>query len=189
MTHPRSAFGAPPRGGNASGRAEPDPRRLLGSTLVRRVAAFEALFERIAATRMQGIPILNPALRVQAVGFEPVPDAAAAAVGVLVTPWFMNLVWLPLDASTEDVAAPGATRERDVGTERFPFIGAHESGFGRFEVCSLFSPMGEFADQDRAVATARAVLDELRRAPSAAAPVSSRRALLLGRAAASGARQ
>ena len=29
MTHPRSAGGAPPQGGAASGPAEPDPRRLL----------------------------------------------------------------------------------------------------------------------------------------------------------------
>ena len=29
MTHPRSASGAPPQGGDASGPAEPDPRRLL----------------------------------------------------------------------------------------------------------------------------------------------------------------
>ncbi len=31
---PRSAFGAPPQGGNASGPAEPDPRRPLGNTLL-----------------------------------------------------------------------------------------------------------------------------------------------------------
>jgi hypothetical protein len=30
MTHPRSAFGAPPQGGTAGGPAKPDPRRLLG---------------------------------------------------------------------------------------------------------------------------------------------------------------
>ena len=30
MTHPRSAFGAPPQGGAPGGPAEPDPRRLLG---------------------------------------------------------------------------------------------------------------------------------------------------------------
>ena len=187
MTPPRSACGAPPQGGNASGRAEPDPRRLLGSTCARRVVALEALFEHIAASRMRGVPILNRALRVQAVGFEPVSDATAVAVGVLVTPWFMNLVWLPVDAQDDDLALPGATRERTVGNERFPFIGAVEPGFGRYEVCSLFSPMGEFADQDSAVATAQAVLDELRRAPPAA-PVPSRRVLLLGRAAASGVR-
>ena len=31
MTDPRRAFGALPRGGAASGQAEPDPRRLLGA--------------------------------------------------------------------------------------------------------------------------------------------------------------
>ena len=36
MDHPRSAFGAPPRGGTASGPAEPDPRRSLGETQKRR---------------------------------------------------------------------------------------------------------------------------------------------------------
>ena len=33
MTHPRSAFGAPPQGGAPSGPAKPDPRRLLGLLL------------------------------------------------------------------------------------------------------------------------------------------------------------
>jgi len=32
MDHPRSGFAAPPQGGNASGPAKPDPRRLLGKT-------------------------------------------------------------------------------------------------------------------------------------------------------------
>lgn len=154
-----------------------------------RVAALEALFDRIEATRMQGIPILHPGLRVQACGFEALPGVQAC-VGVLVTPWFMNLVWLPLDAEAADTAAPGATRDRDVGNETFPFIGAHESGFGRYEVCSLFSPMGDFADHDSAMATAQAVLAELRKpvAPPPANPERSRRALLLGRGRGAGAR-
>jgi [NiFe] hydrogenase assembly HybE family chaperone len=187
MSPPRSACGAPPQGGDASGRAEPDPRRSLGPAITLRGAALERLFVHIAATRMRGVPIVNNALRVQAVGFELDPDAPAVAIGVLVTPWFMNLVRLPLDAQADDLASAGTTRERAVGNERFPFIGAQEPGFGRYEVCSLFSPMGEFADQDGAVATARAVLAELRRALPVA-PAPSRRALLLGRAAAPGAR-
>lgn len=142
-----------------------------------RVAELEALFARIAATRMAGIPILHPGLRVQAVGFE--ADGDAAAVGVLVTPWFMNLVWLPL-VPGDDALPVGATRDRRVGRETFPFLGAHEAGFGAYESCSLFSPMADFANHDAAIATARAVLDELRR-PEPPAPVSSRRALLFGR--------
>jgi [NiFe] hydrogenase assembly HybE family chaperone len=150
------------------------------NALTDRVAALEALFERVAATRMRGVPMLHPALRVQAVGFEGAGDGSAAC-GVLVTSWFMNLVWLPLDADARDVAAVGQTRRRAVGHEVFPFIGAHEDGFGAYEACSLFSPMFEFADQAAAVATAHAVLEGLR-AP-AARPDASRRALLFGRGA------
>jgi [NiFe] hydrogenase assembly HybE family chaperone len=158
-----------------------------------RVMALQALFERIAATRMQGVPMLHPGLKVQAVGFEPEPGRAdepspgSAAVGVLVTPWFMNLVWLPLgDEAAAAVAAVGQTRTRAVGCERFGFIGAQEDGFGAYEACSLFSPMFEFVDQAAAVATARAVLAELRRPPEPVKPppvVASRRALLFGRGA------
>jgi len=150
--------------------------------LDQRVAALQDLFAHIAATRMDGVPILKPELRVQAVGFEPAADATAG-VGVLITPWFMNLVWLPMDPESADTTAPGATRERCVGNEVFPFIGAHERGFGRYEVCSLFSPMFEFADHDAALATALAVLEELRKPATVppSAPDRSRRALLLGR--------
>ena len=34
MNHPRCGFAAPPQGGDASGPAKPDPRRLLGSLLL-----------------------------------------------------------------------------------------------------------------------------------------------------------
>jgi [NiFe] hydrogenase assembly HybE family chaperone len=162
--------------------------RPAASQVQTRAAALEALFRHVAATRMAGVPILHPGLRVEAVGFEAAAgprDTAPvgpAAVGVLVTPWFMNLVWLPMLDDRAAALDVGAKRERVVGCERFDFIGAYEPGFGAYEACSLFSPMFEFADHAAAVATARAVLDELRRpVPTVAA---SRRALLFGRAAA-----
>lgn len=167
MNPPRSAFGAPPRGGAASGPAKPDPRRPLD-----RVAALVSLFEHIAATRMAGVPVLREGFGVHAVGFEPL---AGGLCGVLVTPWFMNLVFLPGDDDAP--LAVGATRGRNVGTHRFDFIGAHEPGFGAWEACSLFSPMAEFEDEAAALATAQAVLAELRQPPPVQA---SRRALLLG---------
>ena len=39
----------------------------------RRLGGLEAVFRRIATTRMRGVPVLNPALSVQAVGFGPDP--------------------------------------------------------------------------------------------------------------------
>ncbi len=152
-----------------------------------RTDALVALFSRVAQTRMAGVPILNPALRVESVGFElceataaPVPtetpthtEAQAlelpGAVGVLITPWFMNLVWFPLERN-DHAGGVGRSRLRRVGVEGFDFIGGHEPGFGRFEACSLFSPMFEFADPAAARATALAVLGTLRQ-PIATAPV------------------
>ncbi len=154
-------------------------------TLDVRVAQLEAAYRHIAATRMAGLPLCHPGLQVAALGFEPLPGSGGA-LGVLLTPWFMNLVWLPMDDEPmQPTLGFGQTRARAVGTERFDFIGAHEPGCGAFEACSLFSPMAEFADQAAALATAHAVLHELRKPPEppAAAPAvaaPARRSFLFG---------
>ena len=151
-----------------------------------RVQALVALFRHVQATRMVGVPVLNAALEVEAVGFEPAlvePGEPPAAVGVLLTPWFMNLVWLPLqpDPRADRV---GQGRVRAVGPTSFEFIGAHEPGLGAYEACSLASPMFEFPDQAQARATARAVLAELRPPVPPGPPISKgRRGFLFGRSA------
>jgi len=149
--------------------------------LPERVAALRALFERVAHTRMAGLGLLHPGLAVHAEGFEPEADGRCAW-GVLLTPWFMTLVRLPLVADAP-IAPPGRSCARVVGCERLDFIGAHDEGFGAYEICSLFSPMSAFVDQAAAVATAQAVLAELRRPPPEPGPAPARRALLFGRGA------
>ncbi len=159
-----------------------------------RVQALAQTFERIGHTRMRGVPVQNPQLCVQAIGFETAPGldhVPEALAGILITPWFMNLVRLPMaaDAPTKSWLAPGRKARRMLGCERFEFIGAFEEGFGAFEVCSLFSPMFEFANHQAAVVTATQVLALLREpvaAPVASASVTlppSRRGFLFGRAA------
>ncbi|MEW5835649.1 MAG: [NiFe]-hydrogenase assembly chaperone HybE [Pseudomonadota bacterium] len=162
-----------------------------------RAAALAAAFRDIEVTRMSGVPILNPRLSVQSVGFEPDCDVPWLALGVLVTPWFINLVRLPLvDIGESALAAIGESRTRGAGALRAEFIGAHEPAVGRFEACSLFSPVLEFADQAAALATATEVLRQLREPPPIEAPaarpsapltpaptatVPDRRAFLFGR--------
>lgn len=138
-----------------------------------RATALQALYTRIAATRMAGVPIVREGFGVHALGFQPHDGGEA---GVLLTPWFMNLVFLP--APDAAPLAVGATRARSLGTHRFDFIGAHEQGFGPYEACSLFSPVFEFEDEAAALATAHAVLAELRK--TVPPPQPARRALLFG---------
>lgn len=148
--------------------APPSP---LTASLRSRTDALVALFDSVAKTRMAGIPILNPALRVEALGFElceggvAQPDETQGAVGVLVTPWFMNLVWFPLDRIDQPNRA-GTSRARHVGAECFDFIAGYESTFGSYEACSLFSPMFEFIDHAAACATGEAVLAALHQPPA-----------------------
>jgi [NiFe] hydrogenase assembly HybE family chaperone len=141
------------------------------NTLVARVRQLEAVYGEIAATRMAGLPLVHPRLSVQAVGFEAQEDGTA--LGILVTPWFMNLVRLPLSNSAE-LPAPGQAEDRRVGSWTFRFHGHSEPGIGEHAAASLASPMNEFADQAAAVATAQALLERLR-------PVPARRGFLFGR--------
>lgn len=130
-----------------------------------RVAALVAHFQRVQAQRMVGIPLLNPALRVEAVGFEwaqtthgPLADVAE---GVLVTPWFMSLVRLPAPPLPHGNQV-GCRVVRDFGTERFDFLGAHDPSVGYHETCALFSPMNGFSSHELARDTALASLALLR---------------------------
>ena len=151
-----------------------------------RVAALVDFYRRVETERMQGIPILNPLLRVEAAGFRLSDEEEdAVAEGVLITPWFMSLVRLPL-AVQDHAGRVGRKRVLAFGNERFDFIGAHDPVLGFHEACALFSPMAEFRSQDQARETAQAVLDQLRPAPvapPAAEPLPARRAFFLARGA------
>ena len=185
----------------------------LLARLDRRSADLVALFVGIARTRMAGMPVSNPALQVEALGFKldgtppagygerpsgrvgpclgrpgaaarvPVDqvDAPPCGLGVLITPWFMNLVRLPLQREDRPEAV-GRARAHLLAGHVFEFIGSHEPAIGSFAACSLFSPMFEFADQAAARATAVAVLTMVRATPATPEPtMPARRSFLFGR--------
>ena len=113
---------------------------------------------------MQGVPVQNPAVFIQAIGFASDPDDADMLLGVLVTPWFMNLVRLPTRTTSNGnkLLAVGNKATRAVGNQSFEFVGACEADMGAFEVCSLFSPMFLFANHAAAADTAGEILNLLR---------------------------
>jgi [NiFe] hydrogenase assembly HybE family chaperone len=132
------------------------------------------------AERMKALPIFNAALRVEAIGFQ---DFGGGLLGVLVTPWFMNLVFLP--RSDGPVPAVG----EEMRTHLLPagpceFMGTRLEGVGPIESCSLLSPMVGLESQEEARSAAIETLRLLFTPRSEAGPARpffpSRRELLQG---------
>jgi len=141
-------------------------------------AQLESLFRHIADTRMQGIPILNPALQVEAIGFRQWQGPQGLLwVGVLLTPWFMNLLLLPAAADSLPAVPPGGEVVVPLPGDALPFMAGHEAALGDYRLCSLFSPVLQFADQDSARSTAEEILKLMFPPAQPAAPDLSRRRL------------
>lgn len=136
---------------------------------------------------MQGMPILNPALRVQVVGGR---LYRGDWFGVLITPWCMNIVVITSPGSANWPGKTGTKQVVRLLSGEYEFIASEEPGLGPFAACSLFSPMGDFPDQPTVVATAEAVVAALFDTPAPVvssdvaavgnAPTISRRELLRG---------
>lgn len=128
----------------------PDP-------IAARTRQLEETFRAIAAKDMAGVPVLNDKLAVQAVGFR---ASEGQLLGVLVTPWFMNLILLPRDATAE-APVVGSKRLVDFPSGRYEFVQGYDARLGPWEGCSLFSPMFEFRTMAEAVEVAAAVMTAL----------------------------
>jgi [NiFe] hydrogenase assembly HybE family chaperone len=121
-------------------------------------AALEAFYRRIGEHSMRDLPIYNDVLAVEAIGFAAADDAIS---GILITPWFMNLMLLPSDGSLA-TRALGSTFSHAFPIGAFDFTVGDLDGLGRIAGCSLFSPMFEFADMAAARANAEAAIAEIR---------------------------
>lgn len=120
--------------------------------------ALETAFNAILDARMQGLPVINPALSVQAIGFG---HFNGDWVGILITPWFMNLLLLPGNGCTWHDVTPGNKIERRFPYGAFEFTVGTEGQVGQYALCSLFSPMFQFTSQADAVTAAQAALQGL----------------------------
>lgn len=121
-------------------------------------AALERRFAAIWHGPMAGLPMVNAQLRVQAVGFRP---WGPHWLGVLVTPWFMNLVLMPRELLQWVPLAERESRFHAFPAGVFEFIGGHDEEIGAYQACSLFSPMFEFNSPEQAAATGLAALQAL----------------------------
>ncbi|AWB09040.1 [NiFe]-hydrogenase assembly, chaperone, HybE (plasmid) [Azospirillum humicireducens] len=125
---------------------------------VETIARLEAAFREIHTAQMRGLPIVNDALAVKAVGFRRHDERW---LGALVTPWFLNLVLLPGEGDDWSGLVPGAKELIEFPSGRYEFVHANRKGVGAYKACSLFSPMFEFASMLQATETASAALVSL----------------------------
>ena len=128
-------------------------------------ARLVAEFREIWHAKMKKKPMVNKLLSVEAVGFRMVDGRP---LGVLISPWFMNLVQLPgVDEDWSDLT-PGTKELIAFPSGAYEFIHNTRDMIGGYKACSLFSPMGDFSTQMQAQEVARAVMvalfDEANRA-------------------------
>ncbi|MFV0359474.1 [NiFe]-hydrogenase assembly chaperone HybE [Tropicimonas sp.] len=123
--------------------------------MVERTHLLEKDFTEIWHSRMRDLPMVNKLLRIQAVGFR---LHEGRPLGVLISPWFMNLVMLPAPHEDWSGLITGSKEVVDFPSGRYEFIRNTREMVGGYKACSLFSPMEQFTSQARAAEVARAVM-------------------------------
>lgn len=129
----------------------------------------EAAFTSIAAGRMAGLPVCNPALDVSAIGFRPWRDEW---LGALLTPWSLSVMLLPGAGGVFRPLRVGESQWWSFPSGNYEFLGNCEPGVGPYQMCSLYSPVFEFGTQYDAEAVALAALEALLLAPETATEVA-----------------
>ena len=95
-------------------------------------------YQTILDDRMQGLPFVNDALEVAAVGFR---DYDEHSIGVLISPWFMNLVLLPgTDEWSE--CEQGSIRRLELPGEAIEFNVCQDEELGTYLTAVLFTDSG-----------------------------------------------
>ena len=128
------------------------------AALARRTDALVADFTEVWHGKMRDVPMVNRTLHVQATGFT-MHDGRP--LGVLISPWFMNLILLPADDEDWSALVPGAREVIAFPSGEYEFIHNARETVGGYKACSLFSPMADFSSQQQAVEVAGAVMAAL----------------------------
>ena len=134
-------------------------------------------FKLIHKERMQGLSIVHPDLEVEAVGFTP---WEGHELGILIAPWFMNLVLLPCSTQYD-----GLPHGKEVEF-RFPsgpcdFAVNKDEILGTYLSAILFRTVINFPSQSFARDVALEALKSLLALPPVDEPKISRRDVLKGR--------
>lgn len=147
--------------GTPAGQPTPSPAPLVReeSPADRFAQGLERVFADIYASKMRGLPFLNEALNVKAVGFC---AFEGQLVGALVTPWFMNIIVVPGAEADWSGLVSGSKKKFDFPSGTYEFTASLREGGAEglpgYWACSLFSPTFNFTTMLQATDTAQAAV-------------------------------
>lgn len=135
------------------------------------VTELRRAFQHVGEAKMRGLPVFNQALDVETVGFRSVEGGE---LGVLVTPWFMSVAFIPTRGDFRARLTGESETELEIGGNRYRLLVSEVPGVGPVATLGLLSPMDEVSSQEAARAAAEAAIEELLLHASADGPESSR---------------
>ena len=115
-------------------------------------------FDYIGKERIQGLPIYNDKLFVEAVDFQ---ACAGGQIGVLITPWFVNVMLFPDDDKSWQFKELGEKVKFNLPTGEHEFSVGEEDVIGRYLFRSVVSPTHCYKSQSPAQSAARKALSQL----------------------------
>ncbi len=117
----------------------------------------ERHYRAVLSERMRDMPFVNPELEVEAIGFR---DFEGHQLGVLLTPWFMNLVLLP-GSDDFDEYAQGSAYRWSLPEGSYDFNVCRDRDLGTYMTAVLFRTVADFPDQDTARSIALEIMQRL----------------------------
>lgn len=109
-----------------------------------------------AALSMRELPVFNARLHVELRDWRQIEGLGGLAL--LITPWCMNLLWLPDEAQVQDWPSKGSKVLLPLPSGDYECVAHLCPVLGHYASASLCSPMGHFESQEEAQGMADEVL-------------------------------
>lgn len=124
-----------------------------------------AHYRQVWQERMADLPFVNPALQVEAVGFT---RHQGDWLGVMITPWFINLFLLAGGGELWGDIPAGERRYLNLPCGTLQFLADDDPGLGPYQYCPLIAPVSSVPDMASARQAAADALRTVFAVPAAA---------------------
>ena len=128
-------------------------------------AWLEAHYRNVWETRMRDLPFVNAALSVEAIGFQ---RLEGDWLGVVITPWFLNLLLVSGGGELWGDIPAGERRYLNLPCGTMQFIADDDPDIGPYQYCPLIAPVDKLPDMATARFVAADAIKTVFAAPAAA---------------------